>query len=267
MGGGPTMPTPGLDGPTLLAPPVPDTADRPRDLGTALNGRRAEPAAPLGANTGTARAGGPLAGFTAPAEASERAALGAALGKIASTSVGAGLLAQVSGKGLKLDVMDDAEFAAATGGTSQGAVAVFTVKQGAPPTVLVRAAAMADPQDSSAATTLAHELTHAAQFFGQERGTQYATGLGAAAAQLTPDQLKVGGKLMSEAGSEFVASAIGAQLKDPAGFAANARGKTDTAAKVNWQHVAEEATYNPAGYQLPVYVSPLAMKLVTAAIG
>ncbi|MCW2973209.1 MAG: hypothetical protein JWN72_1482 [Thermoleophilia bacterium] len=206
----------------------------------------------------------PLAGFIATGDAAEKAALGTALGTIGSTSVGGKLLGAVRNQNVTLDILDDAAFDAATGGTHTGAAAVAS-DDPAGRKVFVRASSMAgDPMKLR--HTLAHELTHIAQYQAGENIQTYATGIGAAANGLTAAQLATGRSLMFESGSETVASSIDAELSDPVNFRAKAAGNIPAVEAAEWKLV-NESGYNPQGFALTQFVSPTALALVHAAVG
>ncbi|MBC7460185.1 MAG: DUF4157 domain-containing protein [Thermoleophilia bacterium] len=206
----------------------------------------------------------PLAGFVATGDAAERASLGTALGSIGATSVGAQLLGAVRNRNVKLDILNDAAFDAQTGGTHQGAAAV-AVDDPTGRKVLIRSSSMAaDP--AKLLHTLAHELTHVAQYQSGEGIQTYAAGIGAAANGLTAAQLTTGRSLMLESGAETVASSIDAERSDPASFRAKAAKNIPAVEAAEWKLV-NESGYNPQGLALTQFVSPTALALVHAAVG
>ena len=202
-------------------------------------------------------------GFVTNGDAAEVAQLNTGLQQIQSTTVGAQLLNQIRNKNVSIDIVDDAEFQQRTG-AAPDAQAVFL--PGATPTVLVLRSKLDPNNPTDLAATLSHELVHAAQHVNGETAASYGRGIGAAASGLNAQQLAVGGTLMMESGAELIASSIAAQMQDPVQFAAVARTKIDAASAANWSAV-NAGGYNPQGFQLPQFVSPVALQIVKGGLG
>jgi hypothetical protein len=207
----------------------------------------------------------PLTGFTTTGDATAQASLSSALGTIGTTSVGNQLLSSLRNKGVTLDIVDDATFDQKTGGTHKDAAAVAMDSATTTPAVLIRASQVSTQDPAKLRHVLAHELTHAAQYLGNEDISTYANGLGAPANALTADQLKTGGTLMMESGAELVAGLVDAQLQNPA-VTANVAKNLPAAQAADWK-IVNTAGYNPSGYDLPQLVSPTATALIRTAVG
>ena len=213
-----------------------------------------------------------LKGFTVTGDAAEQGVLAGALTKIGGSTIGASLLTAARDKGIVLDIADDAEFDKVTQGKAATAAAVYYLGPGDVRTVVLRASQLNSGGADNVTHMLTHELIHAVQSLDGEyaQGT-YAKAIGAQAAGLSADQLETGMTLMREAGAEFVAGAIDAQLADPAGFASVAADKDrlkrnmDSSADRSWKTV-NEGGYNPRGYQLPQYISPTARAILDAGV-
>lgn len=200
------------------------------------------------------------------ADAAEQQQLAGMLDTLGKTTVGANLLGTVGGRGLVLDVMDDAEFAQAAPG-APNAAAVFQTGNGKPPAVLIKRSTLeaADADAASNAHVLAHELVHAAQTYtGATPYDQLPATQG-----LSDEQRTVGTTVAREAEAEFVASAIDAELQDPQRMgeiladpvAARERLEQDLAPML-WKTVASDPTYNPNGVELPIAYSDLPLQML-----